>query len=109
MAVRSKRLWGPVQVGTSGLVVYTAPSAETPIIKSIGAYNPGALASVLTFYVGAAVAANALATLSVPGTGSAMLNGLFWCLVAGDQLRIVASAGNVTVHGHGAELEGAAD
>ena len=109
MPVRSKRLFGPVQAGTGGANVYTCPAGETAILKTLTMFNPGAIATTLTMGIGSTANANVIVAQSVGNGATVVVNNLFICLHPGETLRCAAGAGNITVSGHGAELEGVAD
>lgn len=109
MAVRSKRLWGPVDSGTGGGVVYTCPAGETALIKQIEVGAGAATGTIVSFYIGAAASGNRVHIVTLAAGQWASQPGLFLCLHPGETLRVVTSTGTVTSSGHGAELEGVAD
>lgn len=109
MAVRSKRLWGPVAVGTSGGVIYTCPAGETALIKNIEGVGSGGLGGSVTFHLNGNGAGNVLHVASLGTGGDVTITDIFWVLQPGDFLRAQTSAGTAIMWGFGAELEGVAD
>lgn len=91
------------------MVLYTCPDGETALIKTIAVTNNNVPSNQVAFYLGAAVAANALFAVPVGGTTGVAVNGLFLVLHPGDILRALTGALTVVVSGFGAELEGVAD
>lgn len=109
MPVRSKRLFGPLAVGTGGTTVYTCPAGETALVKHLTFVNGSNLATTLQVGVGGLLVGNLVAQFSVPAQGSVALVSWFLVLQPGETLRMGTTLGNVTVAGFGAELEGVAD
>lgn len=109
MAVRSKRLWGPLTVTTSTQLVYTCPAGETALVKLVTAVNIAALGStLLSLRVNGALGGQLVAQRSVANGGDEWVEG-FLVLNPGDTLRATASQASLIVSGFGAELEGFAD
>lgn len=109
MAVRSKRLFGPEPIGTTSELIYTCPAGETALIKHLSLFNQGALTATVVIGING-IGANQNVVSTQVGAGLAsQLTSLFIVLHPGDFLRANCSAGNFTVTGYGAELEGVAD
>ena len=109
MAVRSKRLFGPVDVGTAGSLVYTSPAGETTLLKQLE-FGVGTLGgSSVTFYLGTITASNRMHIKVLGSSDWSSEPGLFLVLQPGEELRVQTSSGTVTVSGFGAQLEGVAD
>jgi len=109
MAVRSKRLWGPVSIGTTLSLVYTAPDGETTLLKHLALVNSSAVPNLLSLRLNGTGGADTIVAELVPGQGSVQLTGQFIVLQPGDQLRAIAGSASVFVSGFGAQLEGVAD
>ena len=108
-AVRSKRLFGPTTVGTTGTVVYTCPAGETALLKDLEVGPGGAAGMVVVFYIGALSVDNRVHQVTLASNAWSSERGAFIVLHPGEQLRVASSIGTVSVSGHGAELEGVAD
>ncbi len=108
--VRSKRLWGPTGITSAGTLLYTAPAGETALIKSIAFGASGGSGSGFTFYIGSVTAAHLLYLVSWGVGNPTRMDGLFWVLQPGEELRAVLNGtGTSYCTGFGAELEGVAD
>lgn len=109
MAVRSKRLFGPTQVSTTIVALYTCPAGETALLKCLTAGVGSIGGTQVRLYLNGNGVTNQLAQLGVGNGESIVLTDLFIVLHPGDVLRGSASTGNLTITGFGAELEGVAD
>lgn len=109
MAVRSKRLWGPVASGPAVATLYTCPAGETAIIKSLIVGAGGVPNNVVSFALRVGGVTTTLFEFTPSTTSSTAFNGLFWVLHPGNELRFSTVLGAVGSSGHGAELEGVAD
>lgn len=109
MAVRSKRLFGPVQVGTTIVPIYTCPDGETALLKTFLAVVGSITNATVRLHLNGNGATNQLLQEVVPNGVGLVLTELFIVLHPGDVLRGSASGGNLTLTGFGAELEGVAD
>lgn len=109
MAVRSKRLWGPTTVSTSAVTLYTCPAGETAIIKQVSHFNTGVVQQAVSLGINGTGNGQLVVVMSTAATSTTNLLEQFIVLHPGDTLRAIANAGNATVTGYGAELEGVAD
>jgi hypothetical protein len=110
MAVRSKRLFGPVGISTTVTTVYTCPAGETAIVKDLWVWPNAVTVTGLDLFINGSAAGNHIAHIVMPNSQDARVLGAFLTLADGDILRMgVTGTGNCTVSGHGAELEGLAD
>lgn len=107
MAVRSKQLANGVAT-TTLTTVYTVPSGETTILKSLALYNPAGGATT-TFFLSALIDGNARGLSIIPGI-SANQDSYeeFWIvLMEGDSLRVNSTPSSaVQFVISGAELSG---
>lgn len=109
MAVRSKRLWGPLAaLPAIFTTLYTCPAGETAIIKAVTLRNLDAAAQTGQFFVNANLGANIIESQLLAAGALAYLE-RWWVLHPGDTLRF-AGTGLSTwpTTGHGAELAGVA-
>jgi len=107
--VRTKQLWAPAVAGTVASTLYTTPSGETTILKTVTLVNGGALARPVILGINGTAAGDRIVWESVPTQAGLLLVNLFVVLQPGDTIDALASSGNVTVGGFGTELEGVAD
>jgi hypothetical protein len=85
-----KRLSGPTQLTTSGVVQYTVPAATTTVIRSIHAYNVNVATANFTLGIGGVTAALSLySAFPVPTVGTLDWSG-FLVLNAGDTLNALS-------------------
>jgi hypothetical protein len=108
LAVRSKRLCGPVAGPAGHTNIYTCPAGTTAIVKHIAITNSNALAAVVQLTIAGPVATNAVYTISVAGSGGTVLNDQFAVLEPGEHLGAVASRTGTLITVSGAELSGVA-
>lgn len=109
MAVRSKRLFGPLTVTTATQVLYTCPAAETALVKLITAVNIAALGgTLLSLRINGSLGGQLVGQKVIPNGQDEWIEG-FLVLNPGDVLRGTASQASLIVSGFGAELEGFAD
>ena len=109
MAVRSKRLFGPVAIGTATSPIYTCPAGETALLKSLWLWPTGPTVSAVSVFINGTAAANQIGLIIVPNSAEIRLAGQFLVLHPGDTLTLRTNLGTATVAGFGAELEGVAD
>lgn len=109
MPVRSKRLFGPVNVGTGNFTVYTCPAGETALLKDITIFNQAAVTNVVALRLNGNTQNQTIEGVTVGGGGSVVLSGRFIVLHPGDTLRVQATVASINITGYGAELEGIAD
>jgi hypothetical protein len=109
MAVRSKRLFGPVSTGQSGAVLYTCPAGETTLLKHLSLYLDNPSSQTVFGWINATGSPNVWLAEQVTGLRALQLRDMFVVLHPGDTLMFFVPVGNVTVTGHGAQLEGTAD
>ncbi len=109
MAVRSKRLFGPVEVTTGAILLYTVPAGETALLKHLEVGVGGVTGTSISFFIGTATNNHRCHLVNVTNGLWSSERDLFIVLQPGDELRALTSAGTVTASGFGAELEGVAD
>lgn len=110
MAVRTKRLFGPITVTAATAVVYTCPAGETAIIKNLSFADQGAASPTIRLYINGTGVAARIASAPIQSGQWNLADSLFIVLSDGDELYMSANvASNTTVCGFGAELEGVAD
>lgn len=109
MAVRSKRLFGPLALGTGVTGIYQCPAGETAIIKHISLVNPAALATTVTLYLGGSASTNRMWLEPIAGTAGLQFVDLFIVLADGETLRGQTGNSGTLITAYGAELEGVAD
>jgi hypothetical protein len=108
VAVRSKRLCGPVAGPAAHTNIYTCPAGTTAIVKHIAVTNQNPLPGVLSLTVAGPVATNLVYIISAAASGGAVLNDQFLVLEPGEHIGAVASRTNMIVTISGAELSGVA-
>lgn len=109
MAVRSKRLFGPVTVTTVQQIVYTCPGAETALLKYVLWVNLAAVDQQLVLRLNGTANTELLWRETVAFQGQREIAGAFIVMHPADVLRAQVSTGTATLWGFGAELEGVAD
>lgn len=110
MAVRSARLFGPVQVPAGNITLYTCPAGSTVLIKRLVVVSWGGNASQLLFFLNSVSNGNMLGRKTAPTTGDYDQD-TWWVLEPGESLVATYSAGvanDINVSGHGAILAGVA-
>jgi len=109
VAVRSKRLWGPVTPTALGALAYTCPDNETSLVKDITAYNSTGLAAFFAIFVNGINIADVIYRASVPAGLSVQLTERFIVLQPGETIFVSTPLPGLTSFGFGAQLEGVAD
>ena len=111
MAVRTKHLFGPVEIAAGATAtVYTCPSGETAIIKYITMVTASAVAVSGKMWIGSVANNKLVAWKNFGGTGDiASTFPGFMVLQPGEVLIAGAVTGAITFAGFGSELEGVAD
>lgn len=110
MAVRSKRLAAVSQAAGASGVVYTVPSGETTLIKSVSIASAGAGSTGVGVYirVGGAGTYYPIA-VEIVATGTAKFINLWAVLQPTDTISVFTATTASTVYLSGSELEGVAD
>lgn len=109
MAVRSKRLFGPLTVTTANTLAYTCPAGRTALLKWLSAANVAALgATLISGYINGTLGGQLVLQQAVPN-GLDLQLPLWIVLHPGDIFRLKAGQASLIVSGFGAELEGVAD
>lgn len=109
MAVRSKRLGGPLVVGTSEVEIHLTPVGETHIVKWLTIYKTATTpAAVVRFSIGNMADAVTIGAFQLSVAQRSLQAEVWWVLQPQDGLHVVSDQ-SVTVSVHGAELEGVAD
>ena len=109
MAVRSKRLWGPLAVPPVLTVVYTVPAGETALVKSLAIHNANAAAQGIAISLNGTAPQDRVTNIPAAGNSGIQINGLFWVFHPGDQIYVSAALGLIYMSAYGSELEGVAD
>lgn len=111
MAVRTKHLFGPVEIAAGATAtLYTCPSGETAIIKYVSMVTAAAVLVSGKLWIGSVANNKLVAWKNFGGTGD-IASGFpgFMVLQPGEVLIGGAVTGAITFNGSGTELEGFAD
>ena len=109
MAVRTKRLFGPLEPTLTGGIVFTGPAGETTIIKHLSVANVVAVSCNLRLRLNGTSQVFNILDQNVPSTSAIQLTGLFIVLQPGDVLRALSAPLGLDLTAYGTELEGVAD
>lgn len=109
MAVRSKRLWSgsATAVANTNVLVYTVPSGETALVKTLIVHNQSASTSVLQVRQGTGTA-NVMYLQSLEA-GEHRIVELWVVVPETTPINIQSTVAGVRCQGYGTELEGVAD
>lgn len=108
MAVRSKRLWGPVSIGASHVTLYTCPAGRTAIIKQLNAVNVGLATSSYQLRLNGTTASQNIAAASIAAGADEARFDRYIVLGPGDVLRMIGTTVAIISSGFGVELDGVA-
>lgn len=113
MAVHTKKLVAVSPAGAGLAVVYTVPSGETTIVKTLRIFNASA-ANRTVIVRATSTSPGTVSVDLVPATvlaaGAVLaVNDLWHVLAAGDQISYDAGGSNCRIWVSGTELEGVAD
>lgn len=111
MAVRTKQLFAPTAIAAgANALLYTVPSGETTIVKTLTICTESAVQVRARLYIGAVAVGNLVLIKPLGGLGDlASTYAMFMVLQPGQVLRGAAETGAITFAGFGTELEGVAD
>lgn len=108
MAVRSKRLFGPLVVGTTPSLVYTCPAGKTAILKGLWLWPSSPTVTGIDMFVNGTSGLNHIAHVVTPNSGDIRLTDIFFVLNPGDTLYLSSSVTGTSFIAFGAELVGVA-
>lgn len=107
--VRTKRLFGPVDITSSISTVYTCPAGKTALFKMMIFTDQGATGAKVRIFINGTALANRVLLIQGIASDSQFFNLSFFVLHPADTLRMqLAVAATYTATGFGAELDGVA-